>query len=143
MDPKKLDTQRAFNLLMKKSGMTRKRPKKTRDFENRFGSKKTLSDHLSPRWNQWAERIVYVSFVCAIILGMVAAYEIFTRKPSTKNPNKHNTANPPSVISNEQTRQIIETNLRRFLEAENIEEKARYVSMEEEEIDHLRTYYTL
>ncbi|NNJ86477.1 MAG: hypothetical protein HKP20_04845 [Akkermansiaceae bacterium] len=77
------------------------------------------------------------------MVGIIAFYTVITKNPTPETLDKGKLAEAPATISNEQTRQIIETNLRRFLEAENIEQKARYVSMEEEEIDHLRTYYTL
>ncbi len=141
MDHKKISSQDAFDQVLRGQGKKRKESQKSKNIEDGFGGKAEQTVVGRPVWQRYLLRSSIVVIALALIVAVGAFYWFVTKHSEPEVVEKAPVEAPPAVIGKEQAKEIIEGNLRAFLQAESNKERLKYIYISEDEIASLENYY--
>ncbi|MEJ6571261.1 MAG: hypothetical protein QNL01_06845 [Akkermansiaceae bacterium] len=141
MDPKKLDSQDAFDLVTRRQGKEVPDTNERKDIEEGFGEKPEPIIEQRPAWQRYLFWGTLAVITCALIVSVVSFFWFITYHAEPEVVEKGTPETGPAMIGEAQAKQMIETCLRSFLAAESNEDRLKCVYMPEEEKSSLDIYY--
>lgn len=141
MDPKKINSQDAFDLVTRRQGKEMPEMNEVKDVEEGFGENREFNIEARSVWQRAVFLLILVIISCVMIAGVVAFYWFITNHAEPDLVEKEPPEAGPAAISEEQAKLMMGNNLRAFLLAESNEERLKYVYMPEDERDQLAVYY--
>ncbi|MCP5535275.1 MAG: hypothetical protein H7A51_03460 [Akkermansiaceae bacterium] len=141
MAPSKLNPQDAFDLVTRRQGKELPVTKDPKDIEAGFGEKNARSEEPKPRWRRYLLLLVLTVLACIVVAGIFSFYWFISTQSEPGSAEKSPLAAAPAVIDEAKAKEMIEANLRAFLQAETNEERLKYVYMPEDEKPQLDVYY--
>lgn len=138
---RKIAPQEAFNQLMRPKKPSSSSSKGARDVEEGFGLKNDRRVGKRPRWLKVIFIGATITGVLLLIVGMVFFYGILSSQAEPTMMVKPPVIAAPALISQEEAKGMIETNLRAFLAAESNEGRLQYIYMPQDERGSLDIYY--
>lgn len=141
MDPKKLNSQEAFDLVTRRQGKEMPDPNEPVDVEADFGEKSGFNIKERPIWL----RFIFWGTVSMVTIGLIAAVTAFfwfvANHAEPELVEKSPPEAAPAIFTEEEVKRIVEVNLRAFLKAASNDERLKYIYQPEDEKSYLDVYY--
>jgi len=135
---KKLNSEEAFDQLMRHGKNSHIRKEEKQDLEDGFGQQGVEKKGIG----KWVVRLALFLGLMVVMGGVVVFYWFVVMEAKPESVTKVSQPKAPIFIAEHQAKQMIRKNLESFLSAESNEERNRYVYAPDEERSSMDVYYS-